>query len=459
MTSSTQTTAAPPGALAGQILLRFRRVLAQYQQAVAGLDCPVARRWHAETGSSLIDFPAWLATQEAQRALVKVTKTLNAPLAQAGRAISAEPGAEVLLQMALLSLVNLLAAKYGRALKASAGPLLHLPMLEDAVLALVVACRYGLAVHLKVRYDSQGHEHLVVTNLIADREEVQAGRRGVRDNIEIERMRLLLAQQVLQRVLPAGSGLLGKLLVDDQMKAFVDDASDDGLSPIVVLTWDEADVARDIEQRWGVRATLRGDPASAPVDSAQRIEAQAFADAGDQVAPYFVDLARLLRPAPVATPPARPAKPTIFISYAREDSRVMRRLATYLRQHRATVNTWTDQELTAGERWRQTLLDKLRGCQVAVLLLSVDFNNSEFVATEEVPEFERRHRAGQLQVVPILAGPCRRDYFAWVGDLQLANPPECPLRALDDNLLDAALDAIAGQIAQLAAQPAKEPNA
>ena len=451
--------AAPPDGLAGQILTRYHQVLARYRQMVPNEDCPVARRWRQETDTSLADFPRWLATMSPQRALVKVATVLNAPLGPANRPLSAEPGAEVLLQMALLALVHLLAQRYAATLQSSAGPRLHLPMLQDTVLALLVACRHGVAVNLAVRYDSQGKEQLVVTNLITEREEVQVGVKGVQHNIDTERQRLRLAQLVLHRVLPPGSGLLGHHLQDDQLHAWVDEAGDHGLSPIVVLAWDEAEVAGDIEQRWGVRTALRGDLASAPADSPQRAAAQPFADAHLQVEPYFADMARLLRGAPVAQTSPRPAKPLVFISYAREDLVLQQRLCTFLAQHRASVSTWTDQELQPGQRWRQRLLEKLAGCQVAVLLLSADFNTSEFVQLEEMPEFQRRYKAGQLKVVPIVAGVCKPDYFAWLSELQLANPPEQPLLAMDPPPRDAALNAIAAHIAQLATQPPQDPSA
>ena len=452
MTSPAPPTAAPPDVLAGQILQRYGQVLAQYQQRVAGRDCPVARRWQAATASSLADFPGWLAKQPPLPALVAVITVLSTPPAQTDHASEVEPGAEVLLQMALLTLVRLLAQRYATALQSVAGHLLHLPMLHDTVLALLVACRYGVAVHLAVRYDSQGHEQLVVTNLITDHEEVQVGVRGVRDNIDIERQRLLLAQSVMKRLFPADSVLLGQRLPDEHLRAFVDLAAVGGLTPIVVLAWDEADVARDIEQRLGVRTALRGDPVNAQADNPQRAAALQFADAGQQVEPYFAALARLLRRAPVATAPALSAKPLIFISYARENLALQQRLCTFLSQHRASVSTWTDQDLQAGQRWQQGLLDKLAGCQVVVVLLSVDFNVSNFIQDIEMPEIQRRHAAGQLHVVPVVAGPCELNHFPWLAALHSASPPEQPLLAMEAVPRDAALNTIAASIARIAQQ-------
>ena len=456
MTTPAPPNAAPPDVLAGQILQRYGQVLAQYQQRVAGRDCPVARRWQAATGSSLADFPGWLARQLPLPALVAVITVLSTPPAKTDHASEVEPGAEVLLQMALLALVRWLAQHYATALQSAAGYLLHLPKLQDTVLALLVACRCGVAVHLAVRYDSKEGEQLVVTNLITDYEETQVNEKGVQDNIDTERKRLLMAQSVMNRLFPADSPLVGQRLPDEHLKAFVDHATERGLTPIVVLAWHQAEVARDIEHRWGVRTALRGDPAKAQADDPQRAAALQFADAGQQVEPYFDALARLLRRAPVATAPAPSTKPLIFISYARENLALQQRLCTFLRQHRASVSTWTDQDLQAGERWQQGLLDKLAGCQVAVLLLSADFNDSGFIEEHEMPEIQRRHGAGQLQVVPVMAGPCKPDYFAWLGALQSASPPEQPLLGMDPIPLDAALNAIAAKIAQLATQAAKD---
>ena len=456
MTPNTRPDPATPGVLAGQILKRFDQVLARHRTNVPDRDCPVSRAWRAETGSELADFPGWLAARSSPRALVKVIKLLNAPPARGTGDGGAGPGAEVLLQMALLALVQLLAQRYASPLQSAAGPLLHLPMLEDTVLALLVACRHGVAVHLAVRYDSQGREQLVVTNLITDREEVQVGMRGVQDTIDTERRRKLLAQQVMHKVLPPGSGVLGQRLPDDQMRAWVEESDEDGMTPIVVLAWDEADLAHDIVQRLGVRAALRGDPAKAPADSPHRAQAQHFADAGQQVEPYFADLARLLRPVQVAPVLAPTDKPLIFVSYARADLALQLRLCTFLRQYKANVSTWTDQDLQPGQDWQQSLLDKLAGCQLAVLLLSVDFNVSEFIGQTEMPEIQRRHAAGQLQVVPVIAGHCDRTHFPWVNKLQWPHPPEQPLLSLDAQTLEKALQAIAKEILELVSPASKD---
>ena len=456
MTTPAPPTAAPPDVLAGQILQRYGQVLAQYHQRVSGRDCPVALRWKAVTGSSLADFPGWLDRQPTLPALVAVITVLSTPPAKADHASEVEPGAEVLLQMTLLTLVRLLAQRYAMALQSKAGHLLHLPMLHDTVLALLVACRYGVAVHLAVRYDSRGHEQLVVTNLITEREEVQVGVRGVRDNIDIERQRLLLAQSVMKRLFPADSPLLGQRLPDEHLRAFVDLAAEGGLTPIVALAWDEAEVARDIEHRFGVRTALRGDPANAQADDPQRAAALQFADAGQQVEPYFDALARLLRRAPVATAPAPSTKPLVCISYAREDHVLQQRLCTFLRQYKSTLDIWPDQDLQPGQPWHEVVQTKFAGCHVAVLLQSGDFNDSTYIAEHEIPEIRRRHAAGQLQVDPVVAGPCEMNHFPWFAALHSAHPPEQPLLAMEPIARDTALNAIAAKIARLATQAAKD---
>lgn len=448
--------AAPPGVLAGQILKRFGQVLARYRLNVPDRDCRVAQAWRAATGSGLADFPAWLAATSPQLALVRVFQLLNAPPARSDQAARAEPGAEVLLQMALLALVQLLAQRYAAPLKSTGGPMLHLPMLEDTVLALLMACRYGVAVHLAVRYDSETGEQLVVTNLITGRQEVQVGVCGVQDNIDTERKRMLLAQRVLQKVLPPGSGLLGQRLPDDHMQAWMDVAADDGLSPIVVLAWDEADLARDIAQRWGVHTALRGDPASAPADSPHRALAQNFADADQQVVPYFADLARLLRPGQLAVAPVHSAEPVVFISYAHANKALMQRLELAFVQFKTKVLTWTDRDLRPGDDWNDVLNEKLRLSQVAVLMLSLDFYGSDFIREKELPVIQQRHAAGQMRVVPVFASACSREAHPWVSALQFVAVADDALYDENINRRDAALTTIAEHIARLATQAAKD---
>ena len=204
---------------------------------------------------------------------------------------------------------------------------------------------------------------------------------------------------------------------------------------------------------------MRGDPAKAPADSPHRAQAQHFADAGQEVEPYFAALARLLRPAQVAQVLAKPVKPRIFVSYSHMNLALLQRLRTYLGQYYDDVSLWTDQDLRPGEDWQKSLQEALAGCQLAVLLVSVDFNSSKFIKQKEMSELQRRHAAGELQVVPVAAGACKWDYFPWVDSLQWVNARELPLLGLDPQPQDSALQAIAARIHKLATPASKDPPA
>lgn len=101
-------------------------------------------------------------------------------------------------------------------------------------------------------------------------------------------------------------------------------------------------------------------------------------------------------------------KPTVFISYAKEDVAYARRLNGDLA--RAGVDTWFDVErLLPGSNWRQAIEEAIRGCTHFAALLSTNSLNKRgyvqkelriaFDVLEELPE-------GQIFILPLHIDDC-----------------------------------------------------
>jgi TIR domain len=97
----------------------------------------------------------------------------------------------------------------------------------------------------------------------------------------------------------------------------------------------------------------------------------------------------------------------VFISYAHED-RVFR---TELDKHlgnlkkQQIISSWYDGDIVPGTEWQPQIMEHLNRAQIILLLISVDFINSDFCYSTEMIQAIARHDAGKACVIPILLRP------------------------------------------------------
>jgi serine/threonine protein kinase len=111
------------------------------------------------------------------------------------------------------------------------------------------------------------------------------------------------------------------------------------------------------------------------------------------------------------------SKPTVFISYSHEDEAWKDRLVKQLNVV-DTIDLWDDRRIEAGENWRQEISEAIAAARVAILLVSVDFLNSEFVRSEEVPRLLKRREKEGIRVLPVIVRPCLWKKVAWLKSIQ-----------------------------------------
>jgi hypothetical protein len=100
-----------------------------------------------------------------------------------------------------------------------------------------------------------------------------------------------------------------------------------------------------------------------------------------------------------------------FIIYAREDKEIKERLLAHINPFRKVYDLvlWHDEYLVAGQEWKPRIESRLEQTDLFLLLVSVDFMNSEFINQVEFKSAIERHKAKKSVVVPIIINYCQWD--------------------------------------------------
>lgn len=100
--------------------------------------------------------------------------------------------------------------------------------------------------------------------------------------------------------------------------------------------------------------------------------------------------------------------PKIFISYSHADEKHMIRLVSMLRpfEKQGILEIWQDREITPGDAWYQDIQKAMTECQIALLMISIDFLNSRFIQENELPRLLQFRREKGLRIIPIIVRDC-----------------------------------------------------
>jgi hypothetical protein len=121
----------------------------------------------------------------------------------------------------------------------------------------------------------------------------------------------------------------------------------------------------------------------------------------------------------------------IFVSYAREDTKWLDKsnphnlipyLVESLRRHNVTF--WFDKELKGGDVFERHIGKEIDNSQIALLIVSQYFINSEFIENKEMPRIAERARQGKMIVVPVLVEPCDWNDYPFLADRQMVPGPQ-----------------------------------
>ena len=145
----------------------------------------------------------------------------------------------------------------------------------------------------------------------------------------------------------------------------------------------------------------------------------------------------------------------VFISYSHQDNdwrvRLQKALKPSLRKKKFAL--WDDTKIETGEEWRKEIEEALERAVVAVLLVSIDFLDSDFIAENELPPLIEKAEQQGTRIVWVPIGYA--DYEeSPIWNYQAAWKPENPLESLSPADQNKALVAIAREIKKASASTA-----
>ncbi len=146
--------------------------------------------------------------------------------------------------------------------------------------------------------------------------------------------------------------------------------------------------------------------------------------------------------------------PSVFISYSHKNEDWKDRLVSHLGvlQKQGLLEIWEDRQIEGGSNWLQEIESGINRAQVAVLMISADFLNSDFILGKEVPDLLKRREKDNLRILPLIVKPCVWGAVDWLNPIQAHPKDGKPLTGGSEFQIDSDLTAFATEIHELLEQ-------
>jgi hypothetical protein len=153
------------------------------------------------------------------------------------------------------------------------------------------------------------------------------------------------------------------------------------------------------------------------------------------------------------------SQPLVFISYAQEDEEEKEALFTHLGtlQREGLIRTWSNDQISAGADWKDSTHQAISQAKVAVLLITANFLNSDFIIENEIPALLSRQEAGELTIFPVIVRACAWKTISWLQKMKVHPNDGHPIRSSHGGYVDEQLATIVEEIFQIITQLMNQP--
>jgi hypothetical protein len=201
--------------------------------------------------------------------------------------------------------------------------------------------------------------------------------------------------------------------------------------------------------------SIPGRPDPFDVRMWNRYSVKVLQKAGLRLGDYIETIQELLESlsTPVSSVTPVPAEKTrskgIFFSYSHKDKDWLVQIKTMLAPliRSGQLPCWDDTQIPTGAHWMNEIKTALAQTKVAVLLVSDDFLNSDFIAQHELPVLLEAAERKELTLFPVAISPCLYD-LSDLKEIQSTPDIATPLSSMSENECKTNLATIAHKIKQ-----------
>lgn len=149
-------------------------------------------------------------------------------------------------------------------------------------------------------------------------------------------------------------------------------------------------------------------------------------------------------------------KHSIFISYSHEDNQWLNKVLKNLKplqRYYDNVDSWSDKKIMASDVWKDEIDKALKKATIAILLISSDFEASDFITNDELQPLLDKAQADGTKIMPLIVRPCAFFEECGLSKYQAVNDPKKPLSGMTEYEQEMALVDMVKTIKEIIKRP------